>query len=416
MRIELIVAMGMLGALSVLSRGGDGPAPATGPLAATIRAASTRPAPASRPAPRPVRGEVAVARQMIDAGDPRIIPTLLWCLATEQDAPSVGFGSSRLQEAIRGAVALRVKEAVPWLIDVQGVEQLRQNAAVAAMRIDPSYSIEFVREQFASGRYGRLQGPAPIVAAAVLAETAKDEGARDFLLEQYRRVLDARVAGRNFFSAFELELMRSADALLRDGVLRLAGAYPQPELREAAETVAEQIRLNALPAEQLAQLCENEATPDLPRQMASQALAWRRTPNVLARLEKLPKAATAPTTGMAAPLDEATTPAAAAEQIRQRYRLGKAAVLAPRAPVPALQELQKLDFPSVHKELRPLGEALRQEQNPEKQEALEQQILLGLQRFIVSVDAKAEEQRARVKKTLGEEQYKALLAYGAGRG
>jgi hypothetical protein len=273
---------------------------------------------------------------MIDAGDLRIIPTLLWWLATEQDVPVVGLGSARMQEAIRGAVALRVKEAVPWLVDVQGFEQLRQNAWVAAMRIDPSYSSEFVREQFERGRYGRLQGPAPIVAAVVLAETAKDEAARDFLLEEYRTVLDARVAGRNFFSVFELELMRSADASLRDGVSRLAAAYPQPELREAAEAVAEQIRLNALPAEQLAQLCEDAATPDLPRQMASQALAWRGTPDVLARLEKLPKPATAPTTGIAAPVDEATTPAAAAEQTRQRYRLGKAAVDAPRGPVPAI--------------------------------------------------------------------------------
>jgi hypothetical protein len=334
MRLHVLVAVG-LAALSVLSRGEDG-APSTRPIPATTRAATTRFAAASRPATRPVPAEVAVARRMIDAGDPRIIPTLLWWLATEQDVPAVGSGSSRLQEAIRGAAALRVKEAVPWLIGVSGFEQLRQKAAAAALHIDPSYSSEFVREQFEGGRYERIQRPAAIVAAVVLVETAKDEAARDFLLQRYRAGLDERVAGRAAVDIFGSELRLSADTSLRDGVSRMAASYPQADVREAAERVAEQMRLNALPGEELVRVCEDESKSDVQRQMASLALAWRGTPELLPRLDKLGTPSMVATTGPDAPVEEVVTPVVAGAEIRRRYRLGKSPLEAPRAPIPAV--------------------------------------------------------------------------------
>jgi hypothetical protein len=82
----------------------------------------------------------------------------------------------------------------------------------------------------------------------------------------------------------------------------------------------------------------------------------------------------------------------------------------------AFQLLEKLDFAAVRKELSPLAEAMRLEGNRDRQEALEQWMFLGLQRFIAGFDAKSREQMARVKKILNEEQYKALLAFGVGRG
>jgi hypothetical protein len=180
---------------------------------------------------------------MIDAGDPRVIPTLMGWLASEQDVPMVGSGSARLLEAMRGVQELGVKEAVPWLINVTGTELLQERAASMAIMIDASYSREFVREQFERGRFGRMTRATPVIAAAALTEREKDEGARDFLLAGYGAVLEEKITDRNVARVFIDHLRRSADAGLRDGVVALAAKHSQPGARQAAERGGEQVGL-----------------------------------------------------------------------------------------------------------------------------------------------------------------------------
>src|SRR4051812_31384275 len=62
--------------------------------------------------------EIAAIRKMVNAGDPRAIPTLLLWLASELDGQRIDSGTDRLRAAISGARDLRVKEALPYLIAV----------------------------------------------------------------------------------------------------------------------------------------------------------------------------------------------------------------------------------------------------------------------------------------------------------
>jgi hypothetical protein len=74
------------------------------------------------------------------------------------------------------------------------------------------------------------------------------------------------------------------------------------------------------------------------------------------------------------------------------------------------------DISFVQREQRPLQQALEKEGSRRRQEALEQRMCLSVQRFVVQVDDLMRKQIARVKETLSEEQYKALLALGGRRG
>lgn len=312
--------------------------PARGADSATTRPATTAPAEAARTTP-PVWGGAAVARRMIDSGDGRVAGTLLAWLAGEGEGLRMwGGGSGRLREAVRGAEALRLTEAVPSLATLaesdRALESLRRDAALAVARIDPGYDADFFRAimRRESRSTPGVVGPACAAAAAALVANGGDAAAREFLLDGYKARLDALAAGRPAYDAYALEIGRLADGPLRDAVRQLATKYTVDVARRDAGEVVEQMRVNGLGEEALLAACVDAgagAADD--RRRAVIALGRRGGPAAAERLVGLTagggKQATAGAGGDAL----AATATGAVAELRQRHRLGHADGVEPPA-------------------------------------------------------------------------------------
>ena len=164
---------------------------------------------------------------------------------------------------------MHVRAAVPWLIAVYdsptAFVEVKNKAAAAAIRIDPGWSRDFLREvmndeSLAAHGYGNS---ANATAAAALAAAGDDAG-RAFLLEGYRGYLDSLSAGApasgagSFQYNFVYELSRLSDPATRDALDAVEKEYLSSRSRSAARFLVEQLRMNAMPVDELMKLVEAE--------------------------------------------------------------------------------------------------------------------------------------------------------------
>jgi hypothetical protein len=119
------------------------------------------------------------------AGDRTAIPTLLLWLGAEQDGLRLDSTSARLRAALQGVVALRAREALPWLaaIAVAPAHEASPNfeALDAMFAIDPDAAKTFALDHLRQNPLlpGALAAdPLIVYAAALLADAGEDAGLR----------------------------------------------------------------------------------------------------------------------------------------------------------------------------------------------------------------------------------------------
>jgi hypothetical protein len=114
-----------------------------------------------------------------------VIPTLLLWLGAEQDGLSLDPASIRLRAALQGVVALRAREALPWLAAIAvapaGEASPNFEALDAMFTIDHdtgrNFALDHLRQNpLLPGAVGA--DPLVVYAAALLADAGEDAGLR----------------------------------------------------------------------------------------------------------------------------------------------------------------------------------------------------------------------------------------------
>jgi hypothetical protein len=304
--------------LFVLSVAQSADVPTTQPIQGTTRPAELPP-------------DIAVAIHQLNAADQSLVPTILLWLGSEQDGLAVGKGPPRLRLACGAVKRFRLKQAVPRLVELYdnptAAPTIRDMAAEAAIRVDPYYSFEFLRDVLNDGTLPPLsttdQLSAAQRAAAGALAAAGNEDARTLLLDAYKAYLNSLSAGgqltgvgaRNYEISYELSKL--SDPVLIDRVKALRDSYPQQPARTMLDSMIDQLYANLQPDDLLLQMARSDKPQDGRRRTAAIiALGHKAGPEMLSALRTIREtreAATQPATSQPATTEAATTEPATTE-------------------------------------------------------------------------------------------------------